>query len=161
VKKPPDMRELGRRGGRKRSAAKTAAARLNAARAREAAAAKRGTGLPPFDEGEPFPAEAEPSGHQPDNLPSLESKAATLKEIGITGDRRSNLQPVSLKLEELGISKPQSSDIPNKLEDAQPKPNGNRWPPWPDPPRVRTEFELRVRATHQFFNPGCSCSFCA
>jgi hypothetical protein len=162
--KKPDMRALGAKGGKVRSTAKIAACKANIRKAREAAALKRANRLPNFDDGVPassaFP-------------PAAEAERAGARDKGLTDGRGSRPSLDKPTLEDLGITKSQSSDwqrladIPEeKSEEAKPMPvlnsqptNGKRWPPWPDPV-LRTPYQIAVRMSHKTFNPHCVCGFC-
>jgi hypothetical protein len=130
--KKPDMRALGALGGKVRSAAKIAACKANAAKAREAAALKRANRLPDFDDGVRVSDLPQPPEPTPPPQPAV-------------------------------ITEPAES---RKLRDLNPAPkhapavDRPKWPPWPNPPVLRTPFEHAVRMAHKAYNPHCVCSFC-
>ena len=137
------MRELGARGGKVRSPAKIESSRRNAILARAAAAEKRALELPRFDEG---------------------LRASDLPRSAAKNDNVSHL--TALPHEPPPVPQPAPEPIEpeivselNSALKATPAVN-HRWPPWPDPPALRTEFQLRTRWLHKQFSPTHTCPLC-
>jgi hypothetical protein len=128
------MIALGRKGGRKSSAAKIAASRANFAKARAAAAAKRNperNTLPPF--------------HQAEQRPPASVCSAP---VVTTAAAEPTQQPTTARDE--------ATHPPSPRPAARPI----RHPQSPDPPSLKTAFDLRVPEIHQFFNLNCDCRYC-
>jgi hypothetical protein len=137
------MRELGRKGGRKKSAAKTASSRRNVERARSVLASKR-LALPPFND-----------GLRASDLPRPPAKNDNVSHLtALPHEPPPVPQPAPEPIE------PEIVSELNSALKATPSVN-HRWPPWPDPPVLRTPFQLAVREMHKFFSSGrCKCTCC-
>ena len=136
------MRELGRKGGRKKSAAKTASSRRNVERARSVLASKR-LALPPFND-----------GLRASDLPRPPAKNDNVSHLtALPHEPPPVPQPAPEPI------KPETVSELNSTLKATLAVN-HRLPPWPNAPVLRTEFELRVRWLHKQFSPTHTCPLC-